>query len=247
MLWSNSLWPPILKGDKMSWFSRFLDPSAGYRAGQQELDKYYNQAQNYYNQGQSQMQPYANYGHEAYGNLQAAMQALLNPQGLHDKWVSGYHESEAAKNAEALAKQHGLDAASSMGLLGSSPALNAIQSGTTQIAMNDRDNYLNQMMQKYLAGLGVGGNIFNVGANTAAGMGQNAMNMGQNAMNMGQNSAQMQYNNANAPGNLFGQILGMGGSLAGSYLTGGMNQVGRAIAQPQGQRDGITPPAWRLS
>jgi hypothetical protein len=163
----------------MSWFSSFMHPQRGYEAGQDELNKYYQQSQGY-------QMPF--------------LQALSDPQALQDKWASGYKESEAAKNAEGMAQQHGLDAASGMGLMGSNTALQATQAGTTQIGLDDRQNYLNDLMQKYMAGAGM------------------ANNMGQNAMNMGQNSSQMAFGKQNAGGNMFGNLLGAGIGLGAGYL-----------------------------
>lgn len=198
----------------MSWLSSFMHPGRAYGKAQGQLDKYYQQGQGYLN-------PYNQYGQSAYGNYSDAMKALLDPQALQDKWSKGYTESEAAKNAEGMATQHGLDAASSMGLMGSSPALGAIQAGTSQIAMDDKQNYLNDLMQKYMQGAGIAGNIFNTGAGAAG-------QMAGNAMNMGQNSAMMSYGRGAAGGNMLGGLLGMGGSILGSALSGPM---GGALAR----------------
>lgn len=176
--------------------SSFLHPEKGYQKGQNELDKYYNQSQDY-------LQPYNQFGQDAHGNLSEVMKRLLDPQALQSDWTKGYDESESAKNAERMAQEHGLDAASSMGLMGSNTALNAIQNGTTQIGLNDRQNYLDNLMQKYLAGAGIAGNIFSTGANAAGAQSTNAMTMGGN-------SAQMAYGKQNAPGDLFGKLLGTG-------------------------------------
>jgi hypothetical protein len=176
----------------MSWLSDFLHPKKAYSSAQGQLDKYYNQAQGY-------SQPFYD--------------ALSDPQALQDKWSKGYTESDIAKQDEAMGAQHGLDAASSMGLMGSSPALQAIQSGTAGIVAGDRQKYLDDMMQKYIA---------------AAGIGQN---MGQNAMNMGQNSAQMEFNKNNAQGDMFGKLLGYGTGMVGSALGGPM---GDGLAKKMG-------------
>lgn len=200
----------------MSWLSSFLHPERSYEDAQKELEKYFQQAQQY-------QQPYMQHGEEAYGGLSNAMNALLNPEELYSKWAGGYQESPAAKYAESAAQEHGLNAASSMGLMGSSPALQAIQAGTSQIGAEDRQNYLNDLMQKYLSGIGIGQNIYGIGSNAAG-------QLGQNAMNMGQNSAQMKFNQTNAPGNLFGNLLGTGasfaGGLAGNYLNSKWNPMG---------------------
>lgn len=180
----------------MGWLSSFLHPDKGYKKGQEQLDKYYNQGQGY-------LKPYNQFGQDAYGPLSGAMQSLLDPTKLEGNWVNSYNESPSALNTERMAQEHGLNAASGLGLMGSNTALNAIQGGTAQIGLDDRQNYLNDLMQKYLAGAGIAGNIFNTGANTAS-------SMSGNAMNMGQNSAQMAYGKQNAPGDLFGKLLGAG-------------------------------------
>jgi hypothetical protein len=196
----------------MSWLSKVLHPERGYEKAQEQLDKYYSQ-------GQSYVQPYNQYGQNAYTDINAAMKALLNPEELQNKWIQGYSESPQAKQAEGLAQEHGLNAASGLGLMGSGTALDAIQSGTSQISLNDRQNYLDNLMQKYLSGVGIGQNIFGTGA-TAAGQ------QSQNAMNMGQNAAEMAYGKENAQGEmirkLMGQAVGLGGSAAANvWSTGG--------------------------
>lgn len=196
----------------MSMFSSWLHPERGYQAGQQQLDKYYGQAQ-------GALQPYNQQGINQGGNLNEMIQNLMNPQALQDKWASGYKESEAAKNMEGMAQQHGLDAASSMGLMGSSPALGAIQAGTSAIGAQDRQNYLDNLMEKYKTGAGLSQGMYNTGAGAAG-------QMGQNAMNMGQSSAGMQFGQTNAPGEMFGNIAGKVGKTMMDYLTGGMGTGG---------------------
>ncbi len=188
----------------MSWLSNFLHPEKGYEKGQEQLDKYYDQSQGY-------LQPYNQYGQDAYGDLNQTMKNLLNPAQLQDEWMKNYDQSEASKYAQGDAMQHGVNAASSLGLNGSNTALNAIQGGVSRIGAEDRQSYLDQLMQKYIAGAGIAGNIFNTGANTAN-------NMSQNANNMGTNSANMAYGKQNAQGNLFGNLVGAGAGLVGSKL-----------------------------
>lgn len=211
----------------MSMLSSFLHPERGYKKGQQQLDNYYNQSKDFYNQAQGYAQPYVNQGQTAYNEIHPAMQALLDPQALQDKWASGYKESEAAKNLESMAQEHGLNAANSMGLGGSSTALNAIQAGTSQIGAQDRQTYLDNLMQKYLAGTGIGQNLYNTGASAAGQQGQNAMNMTNNAMNMGQNSAQMAFGQQNAPGNMLNNVIQGAASFATPIgQAWGMNKMG---------------------
>jgi hypothetical protein len=197
----------------MSWLSSFLHPERGYQKGQEQLDKYYQQGQGY-------LQPYNQFGQNAYGNINEAMQALLNPEALQSKWAQGYEESPAAKQLEGMAQEHGLNAARSMGLMGSTPALQAIQAGTSQIGANDRQQYLDNLMQKYLAGIGIGQDIFGKGASAAG-------QMSNNANQMGQNSAQMKFGEQNAPGNMFSKLLEGAASFATPIGQGwGMNKLG---------------------
>lgn len=193
-------------------FDSFMHPEKGYEKGQEQLDKYYKE-------GQSFLTPYNQYGQSAYGNLSDVMKRLLNPEELEGDWINGYMESPSAKNDIALAQEHGLDAASGLGLMGSNTALNAIQGGATNIALDDRRNFLNDLMQKYLAGAGIAGSIFNTGANSAS-------TLANNAANMGNNSAQVAFGQQNAPGDLFGKLLGLGvgamsGGASGGWSLGG--------------------------
>ena len=207
----------------MSWLDSFLHPEKGYEKGQEQLDKYFDQSKNYYNQGQGYLQPYNQFGQDAYGNYSGAMKRLLDPASLQNEWAKGYTESDSAKNTAKMAQENGLDAASGLGLMGSNTALHAIQGGTTNIGLNDRQNYLDNLMQKYLAGAGIAGNIFNTGASSANSMSGNAMNFGRNTMDMGNNSAQMAYGQQNSPGDLFGKLIGTGIGYMSGRTGGGSN------------------------
>lgn len=206
----------------MGWLDSFLDPGEGYSKGQEQLDKYYNEAKQYYTDAQGNLKPYNEFGKDAYIDYSGAMKKLLDPAALEAEWTKGYSESPSAKNAEAMAQEHGLDAASGLGLMGSNTALNAIQGGTTNIGLNDRSNYLNNLMQKYLYGTNIAGNIFGTGAGAAGQMSNNAMNMGKTATDMGNNSAQMAYGEQNAGGALMSSLLGAGIGAAGTALGGPM-------------------------
>jgi hypothetical protein len=197
--------------------SSFLHPEKGYQKGQNQLDKYYREGQGY-------LQPYNQFGQNAYGDYSNAMKRLLDPAALQDEWTRGYTESDAAKNTANMARENGLDAASSLGLMGSNTALNAIQGGTTNIGLQDRQNYLDNLMQKYLAGTGIAGNIFGTGAGAAG-------SMSTNAANMGNNSAQLAFGKQNAPGDLFGRLLG---TAVGAYTGRNSNTAGTGGAATGG-------------
>lgn len=198
----------------MSWLSSFLHPGKGYEKGQEQLDKFYNESQGYLN-------PYNQQGQQQYGNLNDIIKNLMDPTELNKKWTESYTESPQAIQAEKMAQEHGLNIANAMGLTGSNTALNATQAGTTQIGLNDRQNYLNDMMNKYLQGAGYAQGIYNTGANAATGMSNNANTMGQN-------SAELAYGKENAGGNMLSGLIGQGIGLAGSALGG---PIGGALAK----------------
>jgi len=199
----------------MNMFSSFMHPERGYEKGQEQLDKYYGQSQSY-------LQPYQEQGQEQYGNLQQAIQSLLNPSSLHDRWLQEYDQSEASKIAQARAMEQGNRAASSMGIMGSTPALQAMQAGGAEIGAQDQQRYIERMIQQYLQGAGLAQNIYGHGANAGN-------QMSQNAANMGNNSADMAYGKQNAPGQLFGNFLGSAANLVGARMgMTGMNNLANA-------------------
>ena len=200
----------------------FLNPQKGYQAGQEELNKYYQQGQNY-------LQPYAQQGHEAYGHLNNAMQNLLSPSSLLDQFMNNYKESDAARFAKQRAMNSGLSAAQSMGLGGSSSALQGLQSQASEIGAMDEQRYLDRMINQYLQGAGLAQGIYGQGANAGSAMGQNAMNMGQNA-------SQLAYGKQNAPGELFGSLLGTAAGLGTGYMgMQGMNNLAKAWSTSGGR------------
>lgn len=192
----------------MSWLSSWMHPGRAYDKGIEQAKQYYDQAQGY-------QQPYNQNAQDQYGNLNTGITSLMDPQALYDKWSSGYNESDAAKQTEAMASQHGLDAASSMGIMGSTPALSAIQSGTAGIVAQDKQQYLQDLMNKYTTGINAAQGVYNTGANAAGQMSNTASNMGNT---MSQAAAQKQQ----AGGNLFGQSAGMIGKMIANYLSGGI-------------------------
>lgn len=206
----------------MSWLSSFLHPERGYKNAQNDLNNYYQQQQNYLN-------PYNQNGQTQYQTLQDIIKNLSDPTELNKKWIESYNESPQAIQNEKIAQEHGLNAATAMGLGGSNTALNAIQQGTTQIGLNDRQNYLNDMMNKYKEAAGLATGVYNTGANAA---GQQSNNAGQ----MGQNTAGITFGATNAPGEKFGEIGGKALETILSYLTGGMGtgSFGRGAWIPTG-------------
>lgn len=172
----------------MSWFDPFnvLDPGKGYRAAKGDIKKGYNEAQNY-------LKPYNQAGMDQIGRLTGAQDKLMDPAALQNEWAKGYETSPYAQQLQAQAMNSGMEGAGNMGLLGSSAALNTLQQGSSNIMQKDRQNYMNDLMQKYMTGLGIGQNMYNTGANAGNQLGQNAMTQGQNmaGLSFGENNAMM--------------------------------------------------------
>jgi hypothetical protein len=187
-------------------FHSFLNPQEGYEAAGNESSKYYNQAQGY-------NQPYNQNGQDQFQRLMQQANMLGNPVDLQNQWAQSYQMSPQAQHLLGESKEAGLGAASSMGLMGSSAALNNIQNSAGNIVSNDRQNYMNDLMQKYMASIGIGQNLYGVGAGAGS-------QMSQNAMSQGDNQAAMAYGRKNAPGEMFGKMLGSAAGLGVNYLTG---------------------------
>ena len=156
-----------------NYISSFIDPGKSYRNAGREIKKGYQEGQGYLN-------PYNQAGMDQLQKLIGAQGNLLDPAKLQSEWAKGYEISPYAKQLQEQAKSSGMDAASNQGLLGSSSALNTIQQGSSNIMNADRQNYMNDLMQKYMTGIGIGQNIYGTGANAANQMSQNANAYGQN-------------------------------------------------------------------
>lgn len=186
----------------------FFHPEKGYEDAQKEMEAKWRQAQGF-------QEPFRQAGLDQTGRLTGAEDKLLDPSSLLADWMSKYQMSPFAQQSMQNAKASGLDAASSMGLMGSSAALNNIQKSSSDIMNADRQQFLNDLMQKYMAGIGIGQNIYGIGAQTAG-------NMGNQAVNVGGNTAEMAYGKANAPGNLLKDMLATGAKAAIAAYTGGV-------------------------
>lgn len=191
----------------MSWFSEFLHPQEGYKAAEKQLQGYYGDAQGYLN-------PYNQYGQQSGSDVYNTYKSLLDPQALQDKFSRGYQESDYAKDLEGQATQHGLNAASSMGMLGSSPALQAIQAGTSNIYNADKQQYMDDLMKKYLSGAQMVQGMYNTGAQAGG-------QMSNTASQMGQDMGKMEYGAHTAGASQLGSMAGGLAGIIESYLAGG--------------------------
>jgi hypothetical protein len=202
----------------------FLHPEDAYQSAEDEANRGWNEAKGY-------QQPYWEHGNEQYGGLNEARQRLMNPADLENEWTKGYETSPYARQLLQQNQGAGLDAASSMGLNGSSAALANIQSGAGLIQNEDRRKYLQDLMDKYIHGIGLGQNLYNTGAQTGA-------NLGQQAIGHGNDISSLEFNKRRAPGQLFGQALGAGLNYAAGGMpglaTGGASMLNKFnTGQPQ--------------
>lgn len=186
----------------MAWYDPFniIEGFTDYaKKPYQEANKEYEKA---WGEAKGYEKPYWQHGLDQYGKLEGAENELLDPGALQSKWSSGYETSPYAKQLQGEAKTQGLDAASSMGLLGSSAALKNIETGSTNIMQRDREKYMDDLMRKYMTGIGIGQNIYGTGASTAGTLGNQSMNFGEQ-MGAGK------FNEANAPMNMLMNMIKM--------------------------------------
>jgi hypothetical protein len=177
----------------MGMFS-WLDPSSGYGAAQNQLNKYWAQEKGF-------LSPYATAGNNVLPQLMSGASSLMNPEQMQTQWINSYQESPEAKQLAAMTQQNGMGAASSMGLLGSSPATSAITEATGNVVARDRQNYLTDLMNKYTLGMSALRGIYSGGEQSAA-------QLGQLGSQMGQNSAEMAYGKGSADSSMFYGLLG---------------------------------------
>lgn len=163
-----------------------------------------------YDQSRKDQQPYNQNGQDQYGRLNTATGKLFDPTKLQDEWSKNYETSPYAQQLLKQNQANGLDAASSMGLNGSSGALANIQQGAGNIVSKDRQQYMDDLMKKYMAGIGLGTNLYQTGAQTAS-------NMGGQSMTHGENQAGLKYHQTQAPAQAIGQA-------AASYFNDSENE-----------------------
>lgn len=193
----------------------FLHPERGYNEAEKAFTDYLNQAR-------STEQPFINQGMSQFPILQGAESNLLDPSKLLADWMSKYEMSPYAKTSLANAREQGLNAAQAQGLGGSSAATANIEQSASDIMNKDRSQFLEDLMRKYLAGIGIGENIFGTGASMAG-------NLGQQLIGGGQTIGGLRYGEQNAPGQSLAHLLNLGtqlftgGGFGGGTPTGGYN------------------------
>ncbi len=191
----------------------------GYDAARDEMARYWDEAKGY-------EKPYWQNGIDQSQRLNTAENRLLNPADLENEWASQYEQSPYAKNLLDENRGQGLDAASSMGLMGSSGALNNIQQGAGRITSADRQQFLNDLMRKYITGIGIGQNMYNNGA-------QAGNTLAQGAMHQGDEQAGLKFGSATANGQMWQNMMGtLSGGIANMYMPGAGGMGGGGGSAP---------------
>lgn len=174
-------------------------------------------------------QPYINAGQGAMGDLQAQYKQLLsNPTAIMNQIGGQFKESPGYQYNVNQATIGANNAAAASGMAGS-PAEQAGLAGTISgLASQDYNNFMNQGLGLYGQGLGVAGNINQMGYNASNSL---ATDLAQNLMSQASNAySGAQYDNQNSGGFLGGlgnlgmTALGYGlGGPAGGMMAGGMS------------------------
>ncbi len=230
----------------MSWFSSWMHPGRRYKNAAETLGQSQGKTEDIYNQAQNYLNPYEGRGSSVWPEMNQSMRDLLHPEVLQNKWIQNYQESPYAKDMEEAAMQRGLNAMSQTGMLGSTPGAQAMQAGTTQIRNADRQQYLDDMMKKYLSGVEQARGIYGTGANAAGQLGGQAMTMAALNSNFGQNQAGLKYGEQGAGGNQMGAMGSFIANVIAQYLTG-KNNIAPTNANANGAASGGgTGGGWNL-
>ena len=184
----------------------FLDPGRGYKSAMKEYTKGYEEGKGY-------LDPYAGAGTSQLEQLLGAQAALMDPAALQSQWAQGYEMSPYAQQLQGAAQEAGLSSMGSMGLGGSSAALQNLQQTSANIMQADRERYMKDLMDKYMAAIDIGQDIYGKGAGAAGTLGQMGMQYG---MGMGELEA-MKSQSRNQ---MLMDLLGLGGQAYGASQFG---------------------------
>ena len=186
----------------------FMNPQQPYEEAEKANNQGWNEAQGY-------GRPYWQNGLNQTGALNEAEGNLLHPDQLQNNWAKGYETSPYAKQLLDQNMGAGQDAASAMGLQGSSAGVANIQQGAGNIVAQDRQQYMKDLMEKYMAGIGIGQNQYNTGAAMGGTLASGALQHGQDA-------ASLAYGKSAAPGQMFNRLLSTGVGMMSGGAGGGM-------------------------
>lgn len=157
------------------------------------------------------LEPYINAGTSQIPGLENAYGGLINdPGGVMNKIGQGYHQSPGFQFALQQALQGAGHAAAAGGMAGSPQAMQQNMQTATGLANQDYNNWLGNALGMYRTGLQGSQNLFNTGAQTS-------MGMGEDLASVLANQAKLAYEGQNAQnqseGGIFGAITGGAASM----------------------------------
>lgn len=163
-------------------------------------------------------QPYINAGQGAMGDLQSQYRQLLsNPTAIMNMIGSQYHASPGYQFNVNEATRGANNAAQAGGMVGSPQEQQQLSQTISGIANQDYNNFLNQGLGLYGQGLGVAGNINQMGYGASNEL---ANSLGSLLQTEAQNAYQgADYRNRQNQGG-FGNLLGLAGSIGGMFMGG---------------------------
>ena len=170
--------------------------------------KPYDENKKWLDQASAGQKPYADAGAGALGNYQDWLNGQKDPSGFINGIMDQYQESPYAQYLQQQSMRAGNNAASASGLSGSTPLIQQMQQNAGNIASQDQNQWLQNVL----------------GINTQYGQGQqNLINGGQNAQNsltniygrQGENAYNSEASHQNNFWNTIGNGIGMFGSLFG--------------------------------
>jgi hypothetical protein len=157
------------------------------------------------------LQPYQDAGTGAIKNYQDWLAGQKDPSKFINNLMGGYKESPYAQNMQQEAMRSAQNQASAMGLSGSTPLLQYMQQNAGNIASQDQNQWLQNV-------LGVN-QQYGQGQNNLMSGGQNAANSLSNLYNqMGGRMGEQEYNkDASRQNNLWNMLGGIGSMFGGLF------------------------------
>lgn len=186
----------------------FGDSGQPYEDYENELKKYYEEAQNW-------QSPYYNAGKNAIPQYQDWLNGQKDPAQFINGLMGKYQESPWAQYQQDQSIRAGQNAGSANGLAGSSALAKFLQENAAGISSKDMQNWLARVLginTQYGEGVG---NLMHGGQQSANALSGLASNLGQNfaEASMGKTARENQDRN-----NLWGGIFQTGASLAPLFL-----------------------------
>lgn len=177
------------------------DSKNPYEKAMKQYEKYGNKAAEYQN-------PFYNAGTGALNNYQNYLSDMSNPSEFINNLMSGYSESPYSKYLQEQSMRAGTNAASASGLSGSTPMAQFLQENSANIASQDIDKWLQNVLginKDYGSGLE---NLIGGGRNSANNLSNLYSGLGSE---MGGSARGSQYYKNKQLSDILGGIFGFAG------------------------------------